>query len=513
MTSERSRFLLNVAASLCQLGAALATSFLLYRVFVDGLGVPGTGVWVLVATLGDMLALAELGAGTAVLKFAGEARGRGDEGAFGAVMRSSFRIGAAAGLLVLAAGGALAWGLPAWFSIDAALAAPARLAVLVVAVDIALTLASAPFRLALQSAQRFDVVNWVYTARWLVRCAVLWAGLTRWPSLVFVAAVGLTCNLAANVACGAAAWRLVPAVRAGLARGAAAGWPRRIAGYAVWVAVSMIASRLAYAADAVLVGVFLGVREVALYNAAWRIVEVVRAIGQAVVPFFLPMASERAAGGRGGSVPVIFYQGVRLVVLVTYPLVAVALGAGDALLALWLGDGFAGVFPLLWVLLVPQVAIMTMYPSGPIAYGLGRQRPLVLYGLATAAANLALSLVLVRRLGMLGVALGTCVVLCACAAINLYFHPRLVGFSLRIYLRIVARGALPLAAAVACLRALRPALGDLALLLAGALAAPIVAVSFLAWELTPAERADLAASLRALARRGGAAGGDAEPSR
>jgi O-antigen/teichoic acid export membrane protein len=506
MSGERRQFLVNVASGLGQLGAGMVTSVLLYRLFVDSLGLAATGVWVVVATLGDLMALLELGAGTAVIKLGSEARGRASEEDFAGVMRAAFRVSAWASGAVMAITTLLCWGLVSWFAIAPAQASAARWALLLVGLDTALTLASAPFRLALQSTHRYDTVNWLYSARWIVRFAALWAGLAHWPSLVLVAAVGLACNTTVNAISAAVAWRRVPLVREGLSPAPAGPWPRRIAGYAVWVAVSMVASRLAYSMDALLVGAFLGLREVALYNAGWRIVEVIRALGQAVVPFFLPMASERAASGRETSVAALFYQGVRLVVLVTYPLCALALGAGDSLLALWLGRDFTSVFPILWVLLVPQVAIMTVYPSGPIAYGLGRQKTLVLYGLTSAAANFALSVLLVRRLGMLGVALGTSITLVACGLINLWLHPRLIGFSLRIYLRIVGRGVAVLVFAVGVLRAVKPAVGELTHLVVALVLAAAVAPAFLVWELTAAERVELVSSLRGMLDRRPAAG-------
>ena len=493
MSAGRRGFARNLSSSLFQLALSFVSSFLLYRIFVRSLGAPATGVWVLVATLGDMLALLELGVGTGVIKLASEASGRGDAGGVVALLRTAFRFGAVSAVTALVSTAALSAGLVTWFSISPELAPTARMALLIVGVDVAVTLASAPFRLALQSTHRYDVVNWLYAARWLVRFVVLWAGLGRWPSLAYIAAVGLVCNSAANAGSALAALRRVPEVKAALRRGEVGTWPRRVAGYSAWVVASMVGSRLAYSMDALIVGGFLGVREVAHYYAAWRLVEAVRSIGQAAVPFFLPMASERSAAGQGDTISTYFYQGVRLVIAITYPLCAVALGAADSLLSLWLGPEFASVKVILWVLLAPQVVIMTVYVAGPIAYGIGRQKELVLYGLTASAVNLGVSLLLVRWFGMLGVALGSAITLTVCAFVNLRFYPRLIGFSVRVYLRIVARGMALLAAAVALLRAGRPYLGDAAHLAVAVAIAPLVTIAFLAWELTRAERSEAGA--------------------
>jgi O-antigen/teichoic acid export membrane protein len=500
MASAKARFLPNVASNLAQVLTGLATSFFLVRIQISHLGVAGNGAWVLVASLGDLLGLLELGVGSAVLTLASEARGRGDEAGASSVLRVARRFYLLAAVVAVGVSAALAVWLPALFELSTANLGQARQALVIVGVDTAATLATSPFRLALQARHRFDLINWCAMGRWLARFVLLWWGLERFPSLVFLAGVSLVVGSLANVITSLAGARQESLLRPS-ASTSDGEIPRRVAAYAVWVVLAMLGSRLAYSADTLIIGAFLGTVEITCYFAAWKVVEVIRTIGQAVVPFFLPLASERAAQGRGEIVPVLFYQGVRAVIAVTYPLCAVTLGLGDVLLEAWLGISFARYYPLLVLLLAPQVAIMTVYPSGPIAYGLARHRPMVIYGLASALANLLLSMALVRPLGIYGVALGTAITLVPCAVINLWFHPWLIGFELRTYLRIVARGVAVLLLGIGVLRFVHLLLrGVWPQLAVGLVVALLVAAGFVLWELTAAERTELFAAARLAVR-------------
>jgi O-antigen/teichoic acid export membrane protein len=501
VTTTRLRFVLNLGSGFAQLAAAFVSSFLVFRILVNSLGLVGTGAWVVVASVGEFLVLLELGAGVAIVKFASAAREEGDDEAFVTILRTATAFGLASAGLMLIAASVVAAGLGHWFRIDPSLLGEAKVALLVFACDAALTFATGAFRLALQARHRYDVVNWLYTARWLTRLAVLWIGLDHWPSLVFIAATGLACNALVNLIAALSARRLVAEVRAGIIGVRLGPWPRRVISYSVWILLAMLADRLAYPVDALIVGAALGAADVALYNAAWKLVEAIRAVGIATVPFFLPMASERHAGGRMESVKAIYYQGTRLVIALTYPLCAIALGAGDSLLEVWLGPDFVAVYTLLWLLLAPQLLIMTVNPSVPIGYGMGRQRPLVVYGLLVSAVKIGLSLLLVRALGMLGVAVATAVTLGLSALFNLHFHPRLIGFELRVYLRIVARGLVVLGVGVTVLRSLAGTLEPVTHLLVAGLCGALVAVVFLAWELTASERSELFSSLGDMLRR------------
>jgi O-antigen/teichoic acid export membrane protein len=91
---------------------------------------------------------------------------------------------------------------------------------------------------------------------------------------------------------------------------------------------------------------------------------------------------------------------------------------------------------VLQILLLGHILSVTTHTSANIAYGMGRPKPMVLWRVGEAAANLVLSLLLVGRMGISGVAWGTTV---PSLFISLFFFPsfvsKVVGLRVSTYLR------------------------------------------------------------------------------
>jgi O-antigen/teichoic acid export membrane protein len=88
------------------------------------------------------------------------------------------------------------------------------------------------------------------------------------------------------------------------------------------------------------------------------------------------------------------------------------------------------------LLIVSDSTQMAQSASTKILYGMARHRTIAFVWLAEAAVNLILSIVLLRRYGVIGVAIGTCIPqLCT----NLLFLPehlcRVLGIRLRTFVR------------------------------------------------------------------------------
>ena len=117
------------------------------------------------------------------------------------------------------------------------------------------------------------------------------------------------------------------------------------------------------------------------------------------------------------------------------------LGLRDRFLLLWVGPEFSPTTahpdssP-------PQAGILTFLPSSSICFGIDRHRPFILYYLLSSLLNLTVSLLLVKPFGIWGVAWGTTVTLLLCFLFDLFFHPWLIGFPRREYLRILGRGGI-----------------------------------------------------------------------
>jgi O-antigen/teichoic acid export membrane protein len=147
----------------------------------------------------------------------------------------------------------------------------------------------------------------------------------------------------------------------------------------------------------------------------------------------MPAISASEARGDLAAVRGYFLTGTRLILYAVMPIEIGLILFGKPFLARWLRDpevaDSAG--PVLWVLAAPLVLTIAQSVAARVLYGMGRIRFFSRMALAEGVLNLVLSLILVRPLGIVGVAWGTtiphigfCLYAVAHAAALLGIHPR-----------------------------------------------------------------------------------------
>ena len=109
-------------------------------------------------------------------------------------------------------------------------------------------------------------------------------------------------------------------------------------------------------------------------------------------------------------------------VIVIFPVTAVLIILGKAVIEAWVGRKYvAGSYPVLLVVLIPTTLILAQNATPRIIYGMAKHKTLAWITSIEGVANLILSIVLVRKIGVIGDAIGTAVPLSFTA---LYFTPR-----------------------------------------------------------------------------------------
>ena len=439
---RKNQFLANLSSNLLQYALSLGPNFLLVSFMVRRIGIEANGLWILLTALAEYLSLLAIGLSNAFLKFISESRGRADEGETAGLYRFSLFYYRLASLFSLTLGLLLVWGLPSLFTIPQGSLSMARTTLSLLIFEASLNLLLSPGRILLQSFHRFDLINLGLSLKWLIRFLLFLGILFLSPSLPALAAANLSINSVLWLVLAYQGSRLIRFKSHGVTTLLSAQRRRTLLRYTLWVLLSMVANRLFYYIDSLVIGIFRSSREISFYYSAWKIVEIVRGVGLALIPFFLPLASEMEAAKEERKIPLLFFQGMRLITLFTFPMIAYFSVLGDRFLLLWVGPEFLAYYPLIPILLLPQAGILTFLPSSSICFGIDRHRPFILYSLLSSLLNLTVSLLLVKPFGIWGVAWGTTVTLLLCFLFDLFFHPWLIGFPRREYLRILGRGGL-----------------------------------------------------------------------
>src|SRR5262249_2259546 len=211
---------------------------------------------------------------------------------------------------------------------------------------------------------------------------------------------------------------------------------RAIRSYSIDALLAMLAGRVSFQTDAVVINAFLLQQSITLFAVAGRLVEYAKDSLRVATMVLTPAVSALDARGDSAGIRGVLIDSTRYVLWLILPVQLGLLLLGRPFLRLWMGDEYAELsYPTLVILSAPLSLALSQSVSIRILYGTGRLRWFARAGIAEAAANLVLSWLLVRAYCMRGVALGTAVpnTLLNCA-VGLYVC-RMLGVGVCTYLR------------------------------------------------------------------------------
>jgi O-antigen/teichoic acid export membrane protein len=344
---------------------------------------------------------AELGLERGMTKYAAAAFARGSDAR--AVVRVGVLLQLALGLALAAALAIAAIPLAARLARAAAIATELRTVLYIIAAALPIITVSAAYRGVLEAAHRFDLSNGVRlvvgVATYLLPAVLVMAGAGVVPIALVLACVRGGATLAYRVL----AHRLLRAhTAAGVSEAPAVTKP--MLSYGAWQSVSAVLSSLLVYVDRLVLGGIAGVAAVGLYTPAFematRLLLVPASIVMALFPAFSAWTGDDAARSARTAARAVLYVTVALV-----PLVALGLGLGTDVLALWLNTDFAertGV--VLGILCCGALVNAAAYVPVTLLQGIGRPDiPARLYAIQLPL-YIALLAWLVSGYGVLGAA-------------------------------------------------------------------------------------------------------------
>jgi O-antigen/teichoic acid export membrane protein len=219
---------------------------------------------------------------------------------------------------------------------------------------------------------------------------------------------------------------------------ALAGWAtlRRSGRPAAYYFLMQIAALVVMGTDNIVISVFLGVGSVTAYAVAFQLYALAVAALWSGVDVLLPFFARWGAQRETDRLRTAFLRATKYAMAGTV-LAAILLAAfGRQVIGWWVGPSlFVGTRVLL-VFCAMLLIATPIHSAALVLAGLGRHRAPAIGGGVEAALNLGLSILLVRSLGVFGVALGT---LLAGAATNGWVAPRAacreLGIRVAVYLR------------------------------------------------------------------------------
>jgi O-antigen/teichoic acid export membrane protein len=470
------------------LGVNIGIGVFLMPFTIRHLGRSEYGLWMLVASMTYYLQLLDLGYGSGLVRQIADADARGDVDEVNRILSTFVVVYAAMGLVALVGVAAIIiWVIPRFPSLEPGQVTRAQALLALMGARIAIGFPMTVFGAATTARQRFALNNTVAIA-----VALLNAGVTY---LVLASGHGLITLVSATTAVGLASYGLY-AWTARLAfpplRVRPSAFSRRlvreVTTFSVYFFVIDIAIQIGFNLDNLVIAGAIGTSAVAVYAVTVRLADCQRQLCNQFNGMLFPVVVRLGARGHADALRDMAVDGTRIALTLVTGVTICLLGFASPLIGRWMGPGFDGSVAPLYFLAIAGVVIVAQGPLGNVLLGTGRQRLVAFVALGEALINLALSLVLVRRYGMAGVAAGTAVPI---VAANLFIIVPAacaqVGLTIGAFARRVAVapivGAVPAILTCVALRVMLPPESILAVLAEGTVAGLVYVVSVCAFGL------------------------------
>jgi O-antigen/teichoic acid export membrane protein len=408
LTSRR-KLALNAVTNGLAFIAQLAVAFFLAPVLLHYLGRERYGAWSFVESFLAYFTLFDLGMGATLVRYVSKCQTEGDRQQLDSIVNASLLVFTLAGLLTIILGfGIFYIILQLSNKVPQTLHNEVEGMAAISILCLAFTLPLSIFPAMLDGLGRYSSKSLVRTLFLLARVAgvllVLWTG----NGLVALAVVFAFTTLAEHSVMLALVRRHLPGLRPAPWRAKRATL-RLIRGYSLDSFLAMLAGRINFKTDAIVIGLCGQLGLIPFFDMPSRIVEYAKNLVRSATITLTPAFSALDAKKDFTAIRQLFITGCRYTLYLALPIQIALLLFGGPFLRLWLKDDVFRVQgePVLWILAGTLCVSLVQSVSARVLYGVGRIRGFSRLMLLEAVLNLALSLALIGPLGIRGVALGT----------------------------------------------------------------------------------------------------------
>jgi O-antigen/teichoic acid export membrane protein len=408
MRGAARRVLSGTVVKYASLAINIGTGIFLLPFTIDHLGKEIYGLWMIVASMTAYFHLFDGGFRHSLVRHIAEADAQRDANRINELASTFVVIFGGIGLAVLGGTATVALGvLPRYPKIDPTHLATAQAVMLILGARVALALPMSVFGAVSTSRQAFARNGITAIAVTLIQTFATVQVLSRGYGLVPLVATTTLIGVLSYVVYAHTAFSVLPSLRINPMKYFRSERVRELASFGVYVFFINIAVQVGFNLDNLVVGAWLGTAAVAVYAVSFRLASYQRQLCNQFNGLLFPVLVRFGALGNTASLRETVTESTRVAFALVAGVTLTMLLVGDALLLAWVGPDFAsGVGPL-YVLAITGIVLVSQQPLGSMLMGTGRHRLVAAACIVESAANLALSILLVQRYGMIGAALGT----------------------------------------------------------------------------------------------------------
>src|ERR1035438_3831632 len=390
----------NVGSSWFSLGFDVLVGLFLSPFLLHWLGDTAFGIWVLIFSITGYYGLFDLGIRASVVRYVSKFTSTDDIEDLAKLINTSLFTYSCIGVLSLLVTVVLSVYVDHIFEIPPEFHSPARWLLLLVGASVGLGFPLGVVGGYLDGLQRFYVNNWANIAGDIARLVLIILAVRHGRGLL---------TIAAGIArLPVIAYRILP-VPFGSKYVDRATF-RTMANYSSVTLIIMVATQLKFKTDNIVIGTMISAAAVTYFSIGARIVSYAQQVVMALAQNFLPRASQSEATRNMDRLRKVFLAGNRFCAFTSFPITLTLLMLGKSVIEVWVGKKYVATsYSVLVVLIIPATLMWAQAASGRVLFGISKHRTWAFVTLGEGIANLILSIILVRRYGIIGDALGTAI--------------------------------------------------------------------------------------------------------
>lgn len=432
---DKVEVLKNVGSSWVALGVTVVVGFFLSPYILHHLGDEAFGLWVLVFSITGYYGLFDLGIRSSLVRYVAGYSATNDTEQLNLLVNTAIVSYSVIGLVCLIVTAIGTYYVDSIFHVPPQFLRTARLLFAMVGTSVSLGFPLGVFGGILEGLQRFMITNLTSMTATLIRAVLILIALHHGRGLLTVAFITVSLPLVASLVNAGIVLHQLP-IRFSL-HNLSRETLRRIASYSGPTFMIIVASKLRFKTDAMVIGTFLSATAITYFTVGARLIEYSGEVVSSLAQIFVPMSSQVHASNDMARLKKIVLAGNRACSFIILPIAAILVIDGKSVIETWVGAKYiAQSYPVMVILLFAHCLMLSQAACNRVLFGMAKHKALAIATLVEGTANLALSIALVRPYGIVGDALGTAIPLtCTILFFVPHYVRRLLNISLGTYLR------------------------------------------------------------------------------
>lgn len=382
-------------------------SFFLAPYIVRHLGNVGYGVWTLLTSLTGYLGLLDMGVRGAITRYVARFHAQSKKEEMQGIVSAGLAVFLTAGLVAVAISVLLAFFGIQHFQVPPEYRKTAQIVLIIAGINVAVSLIAGVFGGVVVGLQRFDLTNIVEVMVTAARSVLIVLALRAGLGLFTLASLQLVFAIVTAIANATIVKRLSPELKIVL-RNVDRERLQLIFSFSAYSLLLQLSGYLVYYSDSLVIGWYLPVTAVTFFAIAGNLMNYARAPISSISVTLTPHASSIEATEDLEKLRQVSTIASRYSAAVMLPIAVTFLFRGKTFIGLWMGNEYADLsskvliaLTLGWMISAGNQAL------GGIMMGISKHKALVPVALVEGTLNLILSIVLVKKMGIVGVAWGT----------------------------------------------------------------------------------------------------------